>query len=70
MSEIRCEMAGSLLELKVKVGDPVHVGQEIAVLESMKMEVPVVSGLAGQVARLLKATGDFVNEGDVLVELK
>ncbi len=70
MSSIKSEMAGTLLELKVKVGDTVKVGQEVAVMESMKMEVPLVSQASGKVSSILKNTGDFVNDGDAVIELK
>lgn len=62
-------MAGTVLEVKVKAGDWVNAGQEVAVMESMKMEVPVVSPSAGKVAAVLKSAGDFVNDGDALIEL-
>ena len=39
MAVIKSEMAGTVLEVKVKVGDKITSGQEIVVLESMKMEV-------------------------------
>lgn len=67
--KIKSEMAGTLLEWKVKVGDAVKAGQEIAVLESMKMEVPVSAPSAGTVAAVLKNVGDFVNEGEALAEI-
>lgn len=69
MKQIKCEMAGTLLELKVKKGDAVKPGQEVAVVESMKMEVPIESQVAGTVANVLKAVGDFLNDGEVLIEL-
>jgi len=69
MKQIKCEMAGTLLELKVKAGDAVKAGQEVAVVESMKMEVPIESQVAGTVAKVLKAPGDFLNDGEVLIEL-
>ena len=67
--KVKSEMAGTLLELKVKVGDKVTAGQEIAVMESMKMEVPVTCPKAGTVATISKNKGDFVNEGEVILEL-
>jgi acetyl-CoA carboxylase biotin carboxyl carrier protein len=69
MPMIRSEMAGTLLELKVKVGDSVEKGQELAILESMKMEVPLVSSGKGIVATLLKNPGDFINDGDAVIEI-
>jgi acetyl-CoA carboxylase biotin carboxyl carrier protein len=63
-------MAGTVLEMKVAAGQTVRVGQEIAVVESMKMEVPVNSTADGVVATVHKAVGEFVNAGDTLIELK
>lgn len=63
-------MAGTVLELKIKVGDAVKSGQELLVMESMKMEVPVLSPQDGKVSSVVKAVGDFVNEGDTLLELE
>ena len=69
MAKIKSEMAGTVLEIKVKVGDAVTKGQEVAVVESMKMEVPLQSDVAGKVTKILKNPGDFLNEGEALIEL-
>lgn len=69
MKSIRAEMAGTILEVKVKKGDSVKVGQEVALVESMKMEVALTSPLGGTVSAVHKAAGDFVNEGDTIIEL-
>ena len=69
-SKIMSQMAGTLLEIKVKSGEKVKKGQEVAVLESMKMEVPLISSLEGKVVTVLKNTGDFVNEGEAVFELE
>ncbi len=69
MKAIKSEMAGTVVEFKVGVGDSVGAGQEVVVLESMKMEVPVVSSHAGKVTAVKKAAGDFVNDGETLLEL-
>lgn len=68
-SRILSNMAGTLLEVTVKVGDTVKVGQDVFILESMKMEVPIASSVAGKVAAILKAKGDFVNEGEPVIEI-
>ena len=44
--------------------------QEVAVVESMKMEVPLQASEAGVVAVVKKGVGDFLNEGETLIELK
>ena len=63
-------MAGILLRYSVKVGDAVESGQEVAVLESMKMEVPVTAGAFGRVSSLTQEPGGFVQEGEPLVVLE
>jgi len=70
MKSIKCEMAGTVLEVKVKAGQSVKNGQEVAVVESMKMEVPVVSQIEGIVQAVTKNVGDFVNAGETLVEIQ
>ena len=62
-------MAGTIVEVSVAVGDSINVGQQVAVIESMKMEVPLESTASGKVSALKRAVGDFVNEGDVVLEL-
>lgn len=67
---IRSNMSGSLWKLVVKVGDQVEAGQEVAILESMKMEIPIVSEGSGVVGAILKNEGDFVQEDEVVVRLQ
>lgn len=62
------QMAGNLWKVHVKAGDHIEKGQEVAILESMKMEIPIVADRSGTV-KVKKNEGDFVNEGDVLLEL-
>ncbi|MBS4189116.1 acetyl-CoA carboxylase biotin carboxyl carrier protein subunit [Bacillus sp. FJAT-49705] len=70
MKEIISSMAGTVLNVMVEAGDVVTVGQEVCMLESMKMEIPVESQGAGKVMGIKVNIGDFVNEGDVLVVLE
>ncbi len=63
-------MAGVVIEILVKAGDQVTDGQEVAILESMKMQLPVQSTLAGKVSSIKVNSGDFVNEGDPLLDLE
>lgn len=70
MKQVKSEMAGTILEIKVKTGDTVQVGQEVAVVESMKMEVGLAAKISGKVTNVLKATGDFLNDGEALLELE
>jgi acetyl-CoA carboxylase biotin carboxyl carrier protein len=70
MKEITASMAGTVLNVLVNVGDEVNSGQEVLMLESMKMEIPVESVEAGKVVDVKVSIGDFVNEGDVLLVLE
>lgn len=70
MLEITANMAGTVLNVMVSTGDSVTEGQEVLMLESMKMEIPVESQGAGTVAEIKINIGDFVNEGDVLLVLE
>jgi len=63
-------MPGKLLSFAVKVGDQVRAGQDLAVMEAMKMEHTVASPTAGTVAELLFAPGDQVSEGAPLLRLE
>jgi acetyl-CoA carboxylase biotin carboxyl carrier protein len=63
-------MAGTLLEVLVKPGDVVSEGQDVVMIESMKMHLSIQSDRAGKVAAVNVASGDFVNDGDPLLELE
>ncbi|MDR6124290.1 acetyl-CoA carboxylase biotin carboxyl carrier protein subunit [Neobacillus drentensis] len=70
MKEITATMAGTVLNIFVANGDQVNVGQEVLMLESMKMEIPIESSTEGTVLNVKVTIGDFVNEGDVLMVLE
>lgn len=70
MKEVTANMAGVVLKVLVNKGDQVNAGQDMVVLESMKMEVPVQSADSGTVTEIKVNSGDFVNEGDVLLVLE
>jgi biotin carboxyl carrier protein len=63
-------MSGVLSAWKVGVGDTVAAGQEIGVMESMKMEIPIAAPVAGRVAALKAGAGDFVQEGDTVAVIE
>jgi len=67
--EVPATMAGSICEVLVAVGESVSSGQEILILESMKMEIPVESPAAGTVSEILVKTGQRIDEGQVLVRI-
>ena len=70
MKEITASMAGTVLNVFVTVGAQVNPGEEVVMLESMKMEIPIESGIEGVVRAVKVSLGDFVNEGDVLLVLE
>lgn len=67
MKEITAAMAGTVLNILVGQGDSITAGQEVIMLESMKMEIPVESQEEGKVLEIKVNIGDFVNEGDLLL---
>ena len=62
-------MVANVLSVAVGPGDRVEVGDAVALLESMKMEIPVLSDRAGTVRTVFVVAGDVVQEGDVLLDL-
>ncbi len=67
--DVRAEMVANVLKVYVGPGDRVDVGDTVVLLESMKMEIPVLSEHAGAVSSVNVAAGDVVQEGDSLVTL-
>ncbi len=63
-------MPGRVLDIKVKVGDKVSAGQEVMVLEAMKMENAISSDYSGTVKQILVAVGDNVATNAVLIEVE
>lgn len=62
-------MAGTVVEVLVAVGDTVSLNQDVVIIESMKMQMPVTSEVEGTVSEVKVAAGDFINEGDVIIVL-
>lgn len=69
MHPITSDITAVVWKLLVKVGDEVKEGDEVAILESMKMEIPVDADRDGVVAEVHVAEGDAVQEGDPVVSL-
>lgn len=67
MKEITSNMAGNVWKILVNVGEEIEAEQEVVILESMKMEIPIESEGSGKVTEIKVKEGDFVNEGDVLI---
>ena len=60
-------LQGTIVDVDVREGDPVHAGQQLLVMEAMKMEHVIESGIGGIVRRLCVAAGDSVFEGHALL---
>ena len=69
MAVVRAEMAGKVLEVCVAEGDTVNEDQDLVIIESMKMQIPVGSPQEGTVKKVFVAPDQFLNEGDPIVEL-
>ncbi|MGC8936835.1 MAG: biotin/lipoyl-containing protein [Candidatus Methanomethylicaceae archaeon] len=67
---IKAAMPGTVMTLKVKVGDTVKEGDVILTLETMKMENPIKSNRSGTVKEIKVQPGKFVNVGDPLVVIE
>ncbi len=70
MAEIRAEITANVWQVHVEVGQPVAIGDTIAILESMKMEIPVESPAGGTVAEVRVRPDDQVQEGDVIAVIQ
>jgi len=64
--EIKSEITGTVWQLKAQVGDKVEEGDTLIVIESMKMEIPVITEDAGTVKEILVKEKDPVAEGQVV----
>ena len=66
---VRAPLPGTILEIKVKIGDDVKVGDTLLIMEAMKMENNIKADKAGKISVLKINVGDSVLEGDLLVEI-
>jgi biotin carboxyl carrier protein len=66
VAEVRAEMVANVWKVLVSEGDQVQDGDTLVILESMKMEIPVLAEGSGTVSQLLVAEGQVVQEGDLI----
>ena len=66
MAEIRAEMVANVWRVLVAEGDQVQDGDTLVILESMKMEIPVLAENSGVVSKLHVAEGDVVQEDELI----
>jgi biotin carboxyl carrier protein len=67
--EVRAEMVANVWKVLVAEGDTVGDGDTLVILESMKMEIPVIAEVDGTVTRLAVQEGGLVQEGDLIAEI-
>ena len=68
-ADVVAEMVANVLKVSVATGDRIAVGDTVVLLESMKMEIPVLAEHAGTVTAVKVGAGDVVQEGDVLLTI-
>jgi biotin carboxyl carrier protein len=66
VAEVRAEMVANVWKVLVAVGDRVEDGDTLVILESMKMEIPVLAEGGGTVEQLPVSEGQVVQEGDLI----
>ena len=69
MTEVRAEMVANVWKVVAKEGDQVDDGDTLVILESMKMEIPVLAEGSGVVTTMHVAEGDVVQEGDPIATI-
>ena len=70
MTEVRAEMVANVWQVVASEGDSVADGDTLVILESMKMEIPVIAESAGTLTKLAVAEGDVVQEGDLIATIE
>jgi len=66
VAEVRAEMVSNVWKVVASQGDAIADGDTIVILESMKMEIPVLAEAAGTLSELRVSEGQVVQEGDVI----
>ena len=68
--DIKSQIQAVVWKINVKIGDKVNEGQEIIILESMKMEIPIISDIPGIVKSILVEEGDTIDEDQIAIIIK
>ena len=69
MAEVRAEMVANVGKVVAAEGDHVDDGDTLVILESMKMEIPVLAEGSGTVTKLHVTEGDVIQEGDLIATI-
>nr|HID59894.1 acetyl-CoA carboxylase biotin carboxyl carrier protein subunit [Desulfobacterales bacterium] len=70
MSDVFAPMVGKIIKLLVKAGDSVNEDDEVAIMEAMKMEMPIVAPCGGTVKEVKVSEGQAVEANDVLMTIE
>jgi acetyl-CoA carboxylase biotin carboxyl carrier protein len=70
VAEVRAEMVANVWKVVAAEGDAVADGDTLVILESMKMEIPVLAEDSGTLTRLAVAEGDVIQEGDLIAVIE
>jgi acetyl-CoA carboxylase biotin carboxyl carrier protein len=70
VTEVRAEMVANVWKVVASAGDTVADGDTLVILESMKMEIPVLAETAGTLSTLAVSEGDVVQEGDLIAVIE
>ena len=68
--DVKAEIAGTVWKVTAKIGDSVEEDDSVMILESMKMEIPVLAPEAGTITEILIEEGATVTEGTVVAKLE
>jgi biotin carboxyl carrier protein len=69
-TEVEAQIVGNILKIETAVGEAVEKAQILMIIESMKMEIPVVAPCAGRIREIRVREGDRVQEGLVLAVIE
>ncbi|MGB3286878.1 MULTISPECIES: biotin/lipoyl-binding carrier protein [Mycolicibacter] len=64
--DVRAEIVASVLEVVVHEGEQISEGDTVVLLESMKMEIPVLAETGGTVSKVAVKVGDVIQAGDLI----
>jgi len=70
VAEVKAELVGNLWKITTEVGQRVEEDDTIMILESMKMEIPVLAPMAGTIKEILVKEGDVVQEGQTVAVIE
>lgn len=68
--DVRAEIVASVLEVMVSEGDQIGAGDTLVLLESMKMEIPVLAEFGGTVTQVKVAVGDVIQAGHLIAVIE